>query len=106
MIQYSCWLECSRQATLRNANHLQAANYIEGGATAISVLTEPSHFGGDLAHLEEVSAIAEQARVPVMRKDFLVDTLQVLEARKAGASGVLLIAAISLSCSHRLIIRQ
>ena len=73
---------------------LQAADYIEGGAAAISVLTEPSHFGGDLAHLEEVVAIAEQARVPVMRKDFLVDTLQVLEARAAGASGVLLIAAM------------
>ena len=67
------------------------ADYQQGGAAAISVLTEPSHFGGDIAHLEEV---ATESGIPVMRKDFLVDPWQILEARAAGASGVLLIAAM------------
>jgi len=56
------------------------------------VLTEPSRFAGDLAHLEEVVAAVPQT--PVMRKDFLVEPLQVHEARKAGASGVLLITTM------------
>ncbi|MEL7185879.1 MAG: indole-3-glycerol-phosphate synthase [Pseudomonadota bacterium] len=70
----------------------RAAAYAAGGAAAISVLTEPSRFDGELAHLEEVVAAAPDT--PVMRKDFLVEPVQVLEARKAGASGVLLIAAM------------
>jgi indole-3-glycerol phosphate synthase len=72
----------------------RATDYASGGAVAISVLTEPNRFDGQLAHLEEVvEAVAEQ-QMPVMRKDFLVDTVQILEAKAAGASGVLLIAAI------------
>jgi len=70
----------------------RARAYAAGGAAAISVLTEPSRFDGELAHLEEVAAAVPGT--PVMRKDFLVDPVQVLEARKAGASGVLLIAAM------------
>lgn len=70
----------------------RAQAYAAGGAAAISVLTEPSRFDGELAHLETVAAAAPGT--PVMRKDFLVDTVQVLEARKAGASGVLLITAM------------
>jgi len=78
--------------TERGRNRLQqAAFYDQGGAVAISVLTEPSRFGGELAHLEEVAA---GSRLPVMRKDFLVDAVQILEARAAGASGTLLIAAM------------
>ena len=70
----------------------QAGAYIQGGAAALSVLTEPDQFRGSLADLH---AIAQQsAAVPVMRKDFLVSRYQVREARLAGASGVLLIAAI------------
>ncbi len=72
----------------------RALKYVQGGAAAISVLTEPERFDGDLAHLEEVVAAVSALGVPVMRKDFLVDTAQVLEAKVAGASGVLLIAAI------------
>jgi indole-3-glycerol phosphate synthase len=72
----------------------QAEDYIHGGAAAISVLTEPSRFAGELEHLEEVSAVAASFGIPTMRKDFLVDPSQVLEARAAGASGVLLIAAM------------
>ena len=72
----------------------QAEDYIAGGAAAISVLTEPTRFSGDLGHLEEVSTLATESGIPTMRKDFLVDAVQVLEARAAGASGVLLIAAM------------
>jgi indole-3-glycerol phosphate synthase len=67
---------------------LQAAAYAAGGAAAISVLTEPTRFSGDLEHL---SAVARALQLPVLRKDFLVDPYQVLEARAAGAGGVLLI---------------
>lgn len=70
----------------------QARNYVRGGAAALSVLTEPTEFAGDLAHLKEVAATA--APVPAMRKDFLVSPYQLLEARAAGAGGVLLIAAM------------
>ena len=70
----------------------QARRYVRGGAAAISVLTEPSRFDGSLGYLAEVAAAAP--KTPVMRKDFLVDVLQVLEARAAGASGVLLIVAM------------
>ena len=65
--------------------------YAAAGAAAVSVLTEPSAFGGALSHLREA---AGAAAVPVMRKDFLVDPYQVLEARAAGASGVLLIVKL------------
>lgn len=72
----------------------RARQYVQGGAIAISVLTEPTEFGGDIEHLREVVAAVSGSGVPVMRKDFLVDTRQVLEARAAGASGVLLIVAM------------
>lgn len=66
-----------------------ARAYADSGAAAISVLTEESRFEGAIEHLELVTSLVD---VPVMRKDFLVDPIQVLEARVAGASGVLLIA--------------
>lgn len=70
----------------------RAMRYAAGGALAISVLTEPNRFDGDIAHLAEVAATVPG--MPVMRKDFLVEPVQVHEARKAGASGVLLIATM------------
>jgi len=66
----------------------QAAAYAEGGAAAISVLTEPSRFGGAMADLEQAAA---RVQVPVIRKDFLVHPVQLWEARAAGASAALLI---------------
>ncbi len=66
----------------------RAASYVAGGARALSVLTEPDRFGGSLDDLREVSA---SVAVPVLRKDFIVDPLQVFEARAHGASAVLLI---------------
>ena len=72
----------------------RALGYVAGGAAAISVLTEPQRFDGDLGHLDEVVTAVSAHEVPVMRKDFLVDVVQVEEAKAFGASGVLLIAAM------------
>ena len=72
----------------------RASRYAAGGAVAISVLTEPDRFDGHLDHLKEVVAAVAEQELPVMRKDFLVNTVQIQEAKAAGASGVLLIAAI------------
>jgi len=66
----------------------QAARYVAGGAAAISVLTEPTRFGGTLVDLSDVAACVD---VPVIRKDFIVAPVQLWEARAAGASAVLLI---------------
>lgn len=67
----------------------RAAAYVRGGAAAISVLTEPARFGGSADDLSEVVA---EARVPVLRKDFIVHEIQVLETRAMGAAAILLIA--------------
>jgi indole-3-glycerol phosphate synthase len=67
------------------------AAYARGGAAAVSVLTEPSRFDGSLEHLRQASRVLAPLGVPAMRKDFLVDPYQILEARAAGAGGVLLI---------------
>lgn len=67
------------------------AAYARGGAAAVSVLTEPSRFDGSLEHLRRAAAVLSPLGVPAMRKDFLVDPYQVLEARAAGAGGVLVI---------------
>ena len=65
--------------------------YARAGATAVSVLTEPSRFDGALEDLSRAARALAPLAVPAMRKDFLVDPYQVLEARAAGAGGVLLI---------------
>jgi indole-3-glycerol phosphate synthase len=65
--------------------------YAAAGAVAVSVLTEPSRFDGSMAHLEQAAAALRALRVPVMRKDFLVEPCQLMEARIAGAGGVLVI---------------
>jgi indole-3-glycerol phosphate synthase len=66
----------------------QARAYVDGGAAAISVLTEPERFGGTLADL---TAVSTAVNVPVIRKDFLVHPVQLWEARANGASAALLI---------------
>ncbi|HEV2749260.1 MAG TPA: indole-3-glycerol phosphate synthase TrpC [Gemmatimonadales bacterium] len=66
-----------------------ARAYAQGGAVAISVLTDERHFGGSLDDLSRVTAAVA---VPVLRKDFILDELQLYEARAAGASAILLIA--------------
>lgn len=69
----------------------RARSYIRGGAAAVSVLTEESHFGGSLDDLRQVSAAIS---APVLRKDFTLDVVQIYEAAAAGASAVLLIVAL------------
>jgi anthranilate synthase/indole-3-glycerol phosphate synthase/phosphoribosylanthranilate isomerase len=74
----------------------QAMKYATGGAAGISVLTEPTWFKGTLADLAGVRGAVEAlggARPAVLRKDFIIDEYQVLEARVAGADSVLLIVA-------------
>ena len=66
----------------------QATAYVHGGAVAISVLTEPTRFGGSL---EDLRSVARTVAVPVIRKDFITAPVQLWEARAAGASAALLI---------------
>ena len=73
-----------------------AAAYVAGGASAVSVLTEPRWFDGSL---DDLVAVAAAVDVPVLRKDFTVDAYMVWEARAAGAAAVLLIVA-ALSDAH------
>jgi indole-3-glycerol phosphate synthase len=68
-----------------------AARYEQGGAAALSVLTDRQFFQGSLAHLQEARAAV---RLPVIRKDFTIDSWHVVEAAACGADAVLLIAAI------------
>jgi indole-3-glycerol phosphate synthase len=69
----------------------RVTEYACGGACAVSVLTEPLRFGGQLEHLTRAARVLMPHNVPVMRKDFLVDPYQVMEGRAAGAGGVLVI---------------
>jgi indole-3-glycerol phosphate synthase len=67
-----------------------ARRYERGGACAISVLTDEEYFGGSL---EDLSAARSSAKLPVLRKDFIIDPIQIYEAAVAGAEAVLLIVA-------------
>ncbi|NNC43087.1 MAG: indole-3-glycerol phosphate synthase TrpC [Acidimicrobiia bacterium] len=68
----------------------QAIAYASGGATAISILTEPDHFGGSL---DDLRFVRTEVDLPILRKDFIVAPEQVYEARVAGADALLLIVA-------------
>ena len=67
--------------------------YADNGAAAISVLTEPKHFQGNLNHLRDIKTLADKP-LPLLRKDFIFDPYQVYEARAYGADCLLLIVAI------------
>ena len=66
-------------------------DYAAHGASAISVLTEERFFQGDLVHLEQIRAAVS---VPLLRKDFMLDPYQIVEAKSYGADAVLFIAAM------------
>lgn len=68
-----------------------ARDYCEGGAAAISVLTEPHYFLGSDQYLRDV---AQSVPLPVLRKDFIIDSYQIYEARVLGAAAVLLISSL------------
>ena len=68
-----------------------AKEYEDIGANAISVLTEPDYFQGDLRYLKEIS---ETVDIPLLRKDFVIDEYMIYQAKVAGASAVLLISGI------------
>jgi indole-3-glycerol phosphate synthase len=84
-----------------------ATTYAQGGAAAISVLTDAKNFGGDIEYLPE---IRQAVRLPLLRKDFIFNPYQVYESRAYGADALLLIVAILsqeqlnelLSLSHNL----
>lgn len=73
----------------------------EGGAAALSVLTEPEFFQGSL---EDLTLVRKLCRLPVLRKDFLFDPYQLYEARAAGADAFLLIAVILSTAELRRLI--
>jgi indole-3-glycerol phosphate synthase len=82
----------SRGVLSPNLNPTELAQtYAEGGAAAISVLTEANYFMGSNEHL---AAIKEVVGLPLLRKDFIFDPYQVYESRAYGADALLLIAAI------------
>ena len=82
----------SRGMLTSNFNPIRLAQtYAEGGAAAISVLTDASYFMGSI---ERLAAIKEVVRLPLLRKDFIFDPYQVYESRAYGADALLLIAAI------------
>jgi indole-3-glycerol phosphate synthase len=68
-----------------------AQAYEKAGAAAISCLTDERHFGGHLGYIQQIRSVV---RLPVLRKDFIVDEYQIWESRAAGADAVLLIAEI------------
>jgi indole-3-glycerol phosphate synthase len=86
--------ECKRRSPSRGILRedyrpgVHAAAYARAGAVAISVLTEPTFFDGSLDHLKEVRAAVN---VPLLRKDFIIERYQLLEAAACGADAVLLI---------------
>ena len=90
-------LECKKASPSKGVikedfNYLEIAkNYEKAGASAISVLTEPKWFLGDIRYLKEIS---EAVSIPCLRKDFTVEEYMIYEAKVNGASAVLLICSI------------
>ena len=71
-----------------------ARTYVESGASALSVLTEPFYFDGKMADMRDAGSVAHASGVPVLQKDFVFDEYQIYEARANGADAILLIVAI------------
>jgi indole-3-glycerol phosphate synthase len=88
--------ECKRRSPSRGVLRKDydapaiARSYEASGAAAVSVLTEPSFFDGSL---EDLAAVRRAVALPILRKDFIVDEYQLIEARAAGADAALLVVA-------------
>jgi len=80
-----------------------AKTYAERGASCISVLTDEAYFQGSLDNLRQIRSAVD---VPLLRKDFILDTYQLVEAREAGADAVLLIAECLDDCRLRKLYRE
>ena len=101
--------ECKRRSPSRGV--LRAAydpvaiarSYEQAGAAAISILTEPAFFDGSLDHL---AAVHEAVRVPLLRKDFVIDPYQIVESVAAGADAVLLIVAARDDRTLRVLLQE
>jgi indole-3-glycerol phosphate synthase len=70
-----------------------AQRYLHGGASALSILTDKEFFGGHIDDLIQVSTLAREQLIPIIRKDFIIDNVQIAEAAIAGASAVLCIVS-------------
>ena len=87
----------SRGVIKDNFNHIEIANvYFENDVDAVSILTDEKFFKGKIKYLNEIAKIKS---VPILRKDFIIDELQIYQSKSAGADMVLLIAEI-LSASQ------
>jgi indole-3-glycerol phosphate synthase len=85
----------SRGVICRNIDPVRiAGTYAAGGASAVSVLTEPEYFQGSLSYLKEIRDALGDSRPPLLRKDFICDSYQLLQARAYGADSLLLIVAV------------
>jgi indole-3-glycerol phosphate synthase len=84
----------------------RVTTYARAGAAAVSVLTEPTRFDGSLDHLRLAAQALLPLAVPAMRKDFLVDPYQVVEARVAGAGGVLAIVRMLSASELEALVQQ
>jgi indole-3-glycerol phosphate synthase len=95
--RYNVIAECKRRSPSKGVLRREyrpdaiASEYAQAGAAAISVLTEPTFFDGAVEHLQ---AVRQAVSLPLLRKDFIIDDYQIVEARAAGAGAVLLIVAV------------
>lgn len=79
----------SKGVICENFDHIKIAHqYIEGGASALSILTDKKYFQGNIQFIGDIRAFAQ---LPILRKDFIIDSYQITEAKAYGADAILLI---------------
>lgn len=68
--------------------------YIDGGISAVSILTDQKYFSGSIADLEKIATYLDESCIPILRKDFIIDEVQIIESILAGANAILLIVSV------------